>query len=233
MSSLTAGCELRRFSCGSLHRPFALHLAPGADFVFVFHKGDQLHIHRRACSRGISKNKVPLLTPACTFEPVVRSATLQRRAGGTHGEAATQYGGSGETPCSCRLFMPIVHADWSCIWCMQIVHADCSCRRQHAGTAAVMPRSLHLTHHGVEVNAAALLLADHRAAGGTSGERMVPLCGLGPLCLLSLLLDCQHRLYGCGLTFSPAGCGVTGEVEIHGVLRCHCAATGCGRHRRI
>lgn len=48
IASLSAGCELRRFPCGGLHRPFALRLGPSADYTFVFHKGDRLHIHRSA-----------------------------------------------------------------------------------------------------------------------------------------------------------------------------------------
>lgn len=46
IASLSAGCVLRRFACGGLHRAFALHLAASAAHTFVFHKGDRLHIHR-------------------------------------------------------------------------------------------------------------------------------------------------------------------------------------------
>lgn len=48
IASLSAGCELRRVPCGGLHRPFALRLGSSADYTFVFHKGDRLHIHRSA-----------------------------------------------------------------------------------------------------------------------------------------------------------------------------------------
>lgn len=54
IASASAGCELRRLACGSLHRPFALHFAPGAEITFVFHRGDQLHIHRQGNSRIMS-----------------------------------------------------------------------------------------------------------------------------------------------------------------------------------
>ena len=46
--SVTHACELLRLRCGSMRRPFSLHLAAADDFTFAFHRDDRLHLYRRA-----------------------------------------------------------------------------------------------------------------------------------------------------------------------------------------
>lgn len=64
--SVTHACELLRLRCGSMRRPFSLHLAAADDFTFAFHRDDKLHLYRWDTFHPDSQNLItgPTSSPA-------------------------------------------------------------------------------------------------------------------------------------------------------------------------